>query len=279
MVKLNFTVNKYLLAYFVINKANLIKNAPNNNLSISKTSQDLRQKLFLKYKNIPYFYFIYLPSLKHLEWAAETIYVNKNNKLIQNSIKILPNEIQKIFKSIFKSAEFKRILKQTLNYKKFVEEEWNQNKSFVFQYLEDIIGKNLPNLSVTVNVIHPSLMVGQAIPEKNLIIWGHFDDWPNYTTVYLTHELLHILFNYYHIKKNNISHALIELITDNELRIRLNKRGKYFKEDKYDIGHPYLRKLEKDILPQWFKYLKTQKKNLILFIKQLNNKQILKKSS
>jgi len=278
MVKLNFAVNKYLLAYFVINKANLIKNAPNNNLSISKTSQNLQQKLFLKYKNIPYFYFIYLPSLKHLEWAAETIYINKNDKLIQNSIKTLPNEIQKIFKSIFKSAEFKRILKQTLNYKKFVEEEWNQNKSFVFQYLEDIIGKNLPNLSVTVNVIHPSLMVGQAIPEKNLIIWGHFDDWPNYTNVYLTHELLHILFNYYHIKKNNISHALIELITDNELRIRLNKRGKYFKEDKYDIGHPYLRKLEKDILPQWLKYLKTQKKNLILFIKQLNNKQILKKS-
>ena len=58
MIKLNFTVNKYLLAYFVINKANLIKNAPNNNLSISKTSQNLQQKLFLKHKNIPYFYFI-----------------------------------------------------------------------------------------------------------------------------------------------------------------------------------------------------------------------------
>ena len=62
------------------------------------------------------------------------------------------------------------------------------------------------------------------------------------------------------------------------MRIRLNKRGKYFKEDKYDIGHHYLRKLEKDVLPQWLKYLKTQKKNLILFIKQLNNKQILKRA-
>ena len=33
-------------------------------------------------------------------------------------------KFKKIFKSIFKSAEFKSILKQTLNYKKCVKEEW-----------------------------------------------------------------------------------------------------------------------------------------------------------
>jgi len=45
------------------------------------------------------------------------------------------------------------------------------------------------------------------------------------------------------------SHGIIELITDNELRIRLNKKGRYFNEKGQDVGHPYLREIEKKILP------------------------------
>jgi len=46
-----------------------------------------------------------------------------------------------------------------------------------------------------------------------------------------------------------ISLGIIELITDNELRIRLNQKGRYFREKGLDIGHPYLREIEKKILP------------------------------
>ena len=54
-------------------------------------------------------------------------------------------------------------------------------------------------------------------------------------------------------------HAIIELSTDNELRIRLNKKGVYFKKGKFDVGHSFLRSLEKKILPQWKEFLKGRK--------------------
>jgi hypothetical protein len=60
---------------------------------------------------------------------------------------------------------------------------------------------------------------------------------------------LHIVFDELEIGEKKISHGIIELITDNELRIRLNKKGKYFKEQDRDVGHPYLREIEKKILP------------------------------
>lgn len=70
--------------------------------------------------------------------------------------------------------------------------------------------------------------------------------------------------------KSKNSHAIIELATDNELRIRLNKKGKYFKEGKFDIGHDHLRKLEQKILPHWKDYLENKgKKNIFELEKEL----------
>jgi hypothetical protein len=54
-------------------------------------------------------------------------------------------------------------------------------------------------------------------------------------------------------------HALIELLADNEIRIRLNCSGVYFREGKHSVGHPYLAKLEKKILPRWKEFIKNRK--------------------
>jgi len=55
---------------------------------------------------------------------------------------------------------------------------------------------------------------------------------------------------------------------DNELRIQLNNKGKYFQCP----GHKHLKKLEKNILPEWKKYLKNPDKNIFKFIKDLKEK-------
>jgi len=271
MIKLNFRVNRYCLAYLLINKLNQLTESSNKDVSLNTLTKNLQKKLFVKYRNDAAYYFVYLPEFKYVQWAADTIYLNKNDDSTKKNIKHLSYEIEDIFKTIFRSQEFKIILKQTFQYNNLVKKAWNQNKSFISKYLKEIIGAELPNISVTVNIVHPSFKIGRAIRDKNLIIWGHFDDWQNYTIVYLTHELLHILFNYYHIKPNELSHALIELIADNELRVRLNQGEKYFKENKMVIGHPYLKELEKNILPYWLKYLKKpdKEKNLIIFFNQL----------
>ena len=52
----------------------------------------------------------------------------------------------------------------------------------------------------------------------------------------------------------DILHSII-LLNDNELKIRLNKKGIYFKEGKLNIEPPEFFDLEKKILPYWKKYL------------------------
>jgi len=85
---------------------------------------------------------------------------------------------------------------------------------------------------------------------------GHHEDWPNYATVYLWHEILHSYIGY-----SEKEHAVIELITDEELRIRLNG-------SKYPpfAGHKYLAKIKQKILPRWKKYLKSKKRNIREFM-------------
>ena len=94
--------------------------------------------------------------------------------------------------------------------------------------------------------------------------------------VYLMHETLHLILDK-KLGKNNLAHAIIELITDQELRIRLNKNGVYFKESKEGVGHPFLLKLSKAILPYWKKYLKSKNKNIVNFYLEMEKLQKIKK--
>jgi len=268
MIKLDFQINKYYLAYLVVNQSNKLANQPSAELLLATKLKNLQKRLVKNYKNNPAYYFIYLAGYKYIKWAIEQIYLSDIEKSHNNQLEIISKDIQKIFQTIFNSQEFETILKETIEYKNFVEHQWNQNKSFVFNYLEEVLGKKLANLSIKIIIVHPVLNKGHAVLKQNLIVWGHNEDWQNYATVYLAHEITHILFNHYKIKLDNLSHALIELITDNELRIRLNQKGKYFREGRKHVGHPGLRQMEKQILPSWCEYLQNKKKNLSLFLNQ-----------
>lgn len=201
-----------------------------------------------KYKNEPAYYFL---NTKHLNWAAEQIL----NKSLDQDLKIsflnIAERLGKIYKDIFKSKEFKRLYKETAEYLEFVKSQWKTNEKEALKNLEDILKIKFPNKKITVYITHPKLKNGKSLPKKNLIFWGHPENWKNYSTIYLCHELLHVL-TWKKQKDYRIMHALIELATDEELRIRLNKRGKYF--DTKD-GHKDLVELKKKILPYWKSYL------------------------
>ncbi|MDD5638875.1 MAG: hypothetical protein PHO28_03150 [Candidatus Pacebacteria bacterium] len=271
MIKLDFQVNKHYLTYILLNKSEDFFDLP-----LKQKVKVFKQNIWEKHKNNPLYYFIHLASYKHVKWAIENIYLDNDLQFSRTQITKLSKDIQKIFQSIFRSQEFKIILKETTQYKNSVKRQWDHNQNFVLNYLEEMLGQKLPNLSLPVYIIHPKLKEGR-INSKKSIIWGHSEDWPNYSTVYLAHELLHILFNYYKIPQNKISHAIIELISDNELRIKLNKKGGYFKEEKEHIGHSYLRKNEKIILPYWLKYLKKKQKNIYSLYKTLEKNSEIEK--
>jgi hypothetical protein len=157
---------------------------------------------------------------------------------------------------------FKNLLKDTKEYKIWLEQEWDKNKEIVTKELRDILKIELPKNPVTVMVISNKMKGGQHI-DTGVIMWGHSEDWPSYSLVYLAHEYLHDI-----LAKSELEHAVIELATDNELRIRLNGTGDYFYINGKLVGHEFLFELEKKLLPNWKKYLTSKDKNIFEFIKE-----------
>jgi len=83
------------------------------------------------------------------------------------------------------------------------------------------------------------------------------NDWPNYSTVYIWHEMLHSYFG-----RSDVEHAIIELITDEHMRKLLNS-------DTYPpfVGHEYLSDVKKKLLKDWLVFIKQNDKDINKFVK------------
>ena len=88
------------------------------------------------------------------------------------------------FRTIFKTDEFERLLQETETYRAWVEKEWNKNKEQVLGMLANITGLEFPDSVITVIITHPHLSNGSNIPKEKTILWGHSEDWNNYTIVW-----------------------------------------------------------------------------------------------
>jgi hypothetical protein len=160
------------------------------------------------------------------------------------------DELSDYLEQIEQSSEFKKIRQQTEESLQRVKEQWEKNYSQTSQIIENITGLDL-NKEVTVLMTHPDLLNGMYLG-NNTLAWSHREDWPNYSTVYLWHEIMHSYFD-----RTDLSHALIEFVTDNELRTQLNQGETY----PPFVGHENLFLLEEKILPHWRNYLTEVTKN------------------
>lgn len=168
----------------------------------------------------------------------------------RNKLENIAEKTEMLLKDTEEAHEYEGFYQETLTYKNWLENEWKTKRDEVEKHLKDILKTALPDKDYEVLVIHPAVGGGSYLGNGR-IFWGHSEDWSNYSLVYLIHEALHDYFD-----NSELTHALIELIADNELRLRLNKGGEYFKCDGVDVGHEYLRDLEQELLPAWKTYLK-----------------------
>ena len=169
-------------------------------------------------------------------------------------------EIEQLIKDGMKTEEFDKLLQNAQEYRNWLENEWENNKKYIKKELKDILRIDLPKNAFTVYVMGNLVHIGRYLGDHK-IVWGHKEDWPNYSLVYLTHEYLHEMFS-----RSDLDHAVIELIADNELRIRLNNGGEYFTCKGKDVGHDNLRELEKSTLPAWNAYLGDKSRNIREFV-------------
>lgn len=179
--------------------------------------------------------------------------------LEEKRIQVIAEDVPRFFQDIKKNQKYKKILIETQKYLRLCQQQWKKNQKRSTQIIQDLTGLNLDK-TFTVYLTHPSLKNGLYLSD-NKIVWGHNEDWPNYSTVYLWHEILHSYFG-----TSALEHALIQLITDEELRVRLNG-GKY----PPFVGHENLYQLMKKILPYWREYLKTENRNILKFHEKIKN--------
>ena len=154
------------------------------------------------------------------------------------------------FEKIQESDEFNILLSQTENYKTLCKTEWEANYEYCYKYLTQKIGIPFKDDSFTCYITHPGLCHGKSIG-NNEFMFGHAADWPNYSTVYFWHEILHSYFG-----KTDLEHALIEFITDEEMRARLN--GSSYPDY---VGHKNLAEIKDKIFDQWKEFLNSDKWN------------------
>lgn len=175
---------------------------------------------------------------------------------LDSELSKLEIDLPKYIIELQKSKEFKRLLSQTQSYLKACELQWKANYQKTLSLMESLTGLRFDK-TFSVFITHPSLKNGCNLG-KNRIAWGHCENWPNYTTVYLWHEILHSYFS-----NSDRDHVIISLLTDQELRIRLNS-GKY----NLRLFHKELRSAVNKVLPDWQNYLKLRKKDIKILKKK-----------
>ncbi|NMB91390.1 hypothetical protein GYA37_00920 [candidate division WWE3 bacterium] len=213
---------------------------------------DLQNSLWKKYQM----------GYQLLQGNYQELLLNDNVKNILNQAN---EDIVGILQDGLESKQFSTLLKNASEHKEWLEKQWKTNKDLIHKEMQNILRIPIPNNNFDVFIFGSLLHIGKN--SHNKIFWGQYEHWKNYSLVYLVHEFLHSLFKY-----SVLEHAIIELISDNEMRLRLNKTGYYFKCNKESVGHKHLQKVEKDILEDWNNYLIGKQIDIYQFLKIMQEK-------
>jgi hypothetical protein len=241
MISLNFQiVPEYIIYYAVVNYSphRLVDGVPAENIvKFQKTakSKDETAYNFLSYG------------------------VSESNVLASPSIVEVAQRTEKFIQTMKADSTFAPVLKETMDSLEQVRSEWERNLVKTDALISDWTGLPLSG-EFRIFLTHPALKQGHYLGDLKAICWANRNTWPNYNIVYLWHELLHSF-----IPGRDLEHAIIQLITDNELRIRLNG-GSYPPFE----GHPDLSKLMEAVLPHWKSYLAGKERNITQFIKEMS---------
>lgn len=193
---------------------------------------------------------------KELEstFSSELKFLRELDEVTPNILLKEHSRLEKMLKIARTSPFFPQLLTETKVHLEQTRSEWDSNFARTLPYMASLT-KITMNKTMKVFITHPEVFQGRYLG-GNVIAWGRKSEWKNYATVYLWHEILHSL-----LKFNDKSHALIELVSDDALRVFLN--GGAFPPFTKD-GHEKLIKNKQWIFDHYWKaYLSNNSKNIL----------------
>jgi len=201
MINLNFKINK---KYLLVHALNSSQPLPFDSFV------NLQNKLWKKFPTI--YYLFANPAILYIQ--------NEDTELLN----INKEDYKNFFMTALSSAEFKKLFSETEKYLKFVKNQWTKNSKITLKKLTEITGLEIPKLDITVLLTHPNLRNGQSYHSLKTIAWGHPEDYKNYSTIYLCHELLHMIIPIEY-QRDSIMEYLVRLSADYELNRQLNNKA------------------------------------------------------
>lgn len=252
-IKLKFKIDKdYLLVHLL--------SAGDYFCSPRYRKDIINLRAFAKKEN-PKLYGLMSAKLRNIDWVrkGQLTRITKSDPRYLSAIK--------------RNKFFKKIVVQTQQYRAFCQKQWLKNYKIASRFIQYVTGFVLDK-KIDVYLTHPGLYNGDFLIKQNIITWGYREEWPNYQSVYLWHEVLHSYLDVdpryrwlravaYHDGESDFEEGVIELVADETLRSLLN-HTKYLPF----VGRENLIPFKKKLLPIWEKYLKQDQRDFSDFLKQ-----------
>ncbi len=216
-MNLEFCVNEYLLAWYLLYSA-----------SLSKEIDKLRKSLWSKYKKE--YNFCYKDKQEIIKYGKDFIPDND----------VLYNEI-------FDSEVYKSLKKETNKHKMHLIKLFNNDQKKVRKSVNEVLKLDLKD-SYMVYVIHPRMECMEYNKSNDTIIWGSDKDKYDAITVLIL-TIVKGIFEDYNKEYKEIVDAIIELAVINEISKQLTNVSSY------EMGNQTLKIIKRQIYPFWLMYL------------------------
>jgi hypothetical protein len=156
-------------------------------------------------------------------------------------------------RAIKATDEFRVIRQQSAARLEYCRKQWRGNFERSSRFVAGLTGLEFTGRRYRVLIMHPGIAEGSN-HGSGVIRWGGREAFPNYTSVYLWHEILHDF-----LPRTDLGHVLVQFATDDGLRHHLNGGSPC---SDY-VGHENLRALSAALTPDWLRYRRATSRGIL----------------
>lgn len=216
-MNLDFCVNEYLLAWYLLYSA-----------SLSKEIDKFRKNLWNKYKKE--YNFCYKDKQEIIKYGRDFI---PDNDIIYNEI--------------FESDLYMSLKKETEKHKMHLIRIFNSDSRLIKKCMKEVLKIKLNDV-YQVYVIHPRMEVIEYNSQTESIIWGSDKDKFDALTILIL-TLVSGIYESHNKDYKEFVDAILELAVINEISKQITKTPTY------ELGDKTLRIIKRQIYPFWLMYL------------------------
>ncbi len=216
-MNLKFTVNEYLLVWYLLYGA-----------SLSDEVHKFKKKLWKNYRDI-----------------YNQCYKDKDEILKYDKDYIPDNDL--LYNLVFESEIYQKLKKEVDRHRLQLMKIWDENKKKFNEVLKELLRFNLGDCQ-SIFVLHPYMEIIEYNNFNNSVIWGSDKDKYAFLNK-IIFVIMRGMLSDYKKEDSDIIESIIELVVLNEINTKFCSKSAYY------IGRPNLKLIKRQIYPYFLMYL------------------------